>query len=1026
MAEDKNQFHSNDTLSGRAQESESLDSTRMDISVKTGGREPQTRTQIRVGLDVNDTIAEKLKGKRNLFDRLGLPALGHFFQKFRGKNKPVHPRGFGSLAARAISPKLYPYIGLWVSPPDWTPFKKSRFYLSRLVFLIAGVFLVYLLATSAFSAMESGGRIPWFLIGGAFLALVLSLISIGMKVSPAWFVGSPLVVFLVLLLTHLFLYPSTDVVFLNVLGKSPAQILNSFFVLILFFEAALFLFVFPFPLPVRLILTIIPFYGAAGFFLNMLDKKLFEESWMGTGLLALIPVFYAQPSFIILQVFFPLFLLITLVVLLAAMNRLKKEGKSAWLALNVLVLLISALIGGLLSYHHRAPGPLSLVLRKTPGLGTTNIAVDGVRVELKTKNFEANKERDTMERYRMELQEVQETKGKEKKEKKTKNKTVLHLKVTDSAGFPVFFLKKEDLILSVDDEKASSWDLSPLSQPEAAYALSFASVKPKPRLMIKKPAEGDEKADSLEFFLEKGSPPLVSYEVYLDGLSIAKQENVVDQQEFIVPLTGLLPGPHDIEIEGTGEDGGLVRWARQISIASSPVGLTLVSPRPNDSFSDYLPVVMMFPSGDSNPPVSVEFFVDEKSVKQTSSPSFYEPLDLSGLTDGEHQLRVVVSLKNGDQKEWSVSFKKGVHPLLSFSQPVMGAYVTASMPVELKILSDMEAPNEPLQSLALFVGDQKVHEWPSSEASGSFFYDWDTSLLQPGVHFLTAQAVTSAGVQSSDWVLVQTGEGKFKLFPPEGKEKVSYRKVVFVLDASSSALDGWDGKAKWDWEMGILKEGGVQGKLGAMDAGFVVFGANRPSSFHDCEDAEVVFKMAPYNKKKVGEVLGKIIPKGVSALYQALEEAVLAKPQKIIVLTDGADSCEEVLPPELKKNLGRSPRILLDVVTLGEVSPKDKEALEKLAVSGGGRVVEAKSGADLAHAVSSVLNLDYQILKGDKTVLSAPIDGKEQTLRPGDYLLKVDIDPPFEDRSIQIFNGKTTQLKLSTAGTKSTVEEKKE
>lgn len=1019
MPEDKNQFHPNDTFSGEDQESGSLDSTRMDISVRTGGKEHQTRTQIRVGLDANDTIAEKLKGKRSLLDRLGLPGLGRLFQKFKSNKQPA--KSSGLLAGRAISPKLYPYIGLWIAPPDWSSVRKSFFYLSRLFFLIAGTALIALLVLSGLTALESAGPLSWILIGAAFLALIASLLSIGLKASPAWFVGFPLIVFLILLLSHLFLFPSTDAVFLNVLGKSPAEILNTVFISILFFEVAVFLFIFPFPLPVRLVLLVIPFYGIAGFLINMLQKKLFEESWMGSGLFSLVPLFYVQPSFLVLQVFFPLFFLVSLFVFPVCLSRLKKEGKASWLALNILVLLLSSGIGGLLSYHHRAPGLLSLVLKKAPGLGVASLPVEGAQVELKTKNFEAYKERDTMERYRMELLEVKETKSKEKKDKKTKDKTVLTLKVTDSSGFPVFFLGKEDFILSTDGEKAASWDLAAALNPDPAYTLSFASVKPKPRLTITKPAEGDEKVDQLEFFVENDSPPLVSYEVYVDGLSIAKQENGAGQKEFIVPLTGLLPGSHEIEIEGVGEDGGMVRRERVISIPFSPTTLSLVSPRNNDSFADYLPVVMVFPPDDPNPPVSVEFFVDEQTVKQQSSPSFYEPLDLSGLTEGEHQLKAVVRLKNGEQKEMGSSFKKGVHPLLSFIQPVMGAYITMATPVELKV-----STTEALGSLALFAGDQKIHDWPASESGGSLFYDWDTSTLQPGVHFLTAQAVTIAGVQSSDWVLVQTGEGKFKLFPPEGKEKVNYKKVVFVLDASSSTLDGWDGRPKWDWEREILKGGVVSGKLASVEAGLVVFGQNRPSSFHDCKDAETVFKLAPYNKKKVGDSLAKIIPKGISALYQALGEARSAKPQKIIVVTDGADSCEESLPAELKKNLGRSPRILLDVVTLGEVSPKEKGALEKLALAGGGRVVEARNGSELADAVSSFLNLDYQIVKGDEVVLSAPIDGKEQKLRPGDYLLKMDMDPPFEDRPLQILNGKTTQLKLSTAGTKSTAEEKKE
>ena len=143
-------------------------------------------------------------------------------------------------------------------------------------------------------------------------------------------------------------------------------------------------------------------------------------------------------------------------------------------------------------------------------------------------------------------------------------------------------------------------------------------------------------------------------------------------------------------------------------------------------------------------------------------------------------------------------------------------------------------------------------------------------------------------------------------------------------------------------------------------------------------------------------------------------------PQKIVVITDGGDSCQTVLPAKLKTQIGGT---IIDVLTLGGVSERDAKVLRQLAEASHGNFFSAANQKEFEEKIREMLTRYFQVLLGGKVVLSAPVGGKPNPLRPGQYQLKLLMNPPFADRPVLLKNGLTTEIKLKVLEDKTEAEE---
>ncbi|MBI2339475.1 MAG: Ig-like domain-containing protein, partial [Deltaproteobacteria bacterium] len=433
---------------------EELDRTRGGI--KSLGREA-TKTEIRV--DTGSHPAEKSGSPfsflKNFLKKKPSPAKKEGGPPLASKPPPV----FASANSR--------FAGIWLPASDMGSLTRIGFLVSRLVVAIAGVWLVYLLTVSFLRAFEESRTFPFVFAVTLGAALFLSIVSIPMRWSPAWFVGFPLLALLGLLGGQVFFYPTTDPSFFTFLGKAPAYIFNHVWIGVLAFELALILFVTPRARGLKGFFFVLAAYGLAGFIFNRLEGLALEAAWLGTGVFRGLPTIYLQPVFVAPTLFIPLFFIFSLGAFFLPSNF--RTGRSTgWLGLNIPVLLFSAVLGWGVMQKNGVPTLLDFFLEERRGIGLTQTDVDGALLELKTTNFDVFRDKDTVERYRMELKKTGE-------HSRTSDESHYTLSVVNPDGFPVFFLDKSDFELSLDEKKITKWNLKtapPEEEKPPLYLLS--------------------------------------------------------------------------------------------------------------------------------------------------------------------------------------------------------------------------------------------------------------------------------------------------------------------------------------------------------------------------------------------------------------------------------------------------------------------------------------------------------------------------------------------------------------------------
>ncbi|MDO8519307.1 MAG: Ig-like domain-containing protein [Deltaproteobacteria bacterium] len=457
------------------------------------------------------------------------------------------------------------------------------------------------------------------------------------------------------------------------------------------------------------------------------------------------------------------------------------------------------------------------------------------------------------------------------------------------------------------------------------------------------------------------------------------------------------------------------------SVAAKIPGLEVLSPSPGDSFSGSLPVAVNLSPPEGKMPGTVRFFIDDVEKEVKDSPPYQVALDTAELSTGNHTLKVSALLQNPsdlavlpEEMTQSVPVTKGEHPQAFFVRPTLGEFLSQKTPVEISVAADPQGGLP--ASIELLLKETKIHEWTAPP----YTFEWDTSALTSGEYFLRLKSKTAAGVQTSDWVSVLTGQGGIKINAPAGDRQ--YDKVVFIIDASVSLEDLWGEKTKWEWVKGLFLGGKSVSQLRGSQMG-IVLGGNKVYHQHaDCRDADWGFLLGPYNSKGIKGAFKESAPRGVFPLFASLSKALEAKPKKIIVVADGADSCAGKIPQTLASKIRRE-EILVDVVTLGALNPKDEKVLKELAETGGGHYLAVSSGEELEEEVQKALSFHFQLLDGEKVVLEEGLTGAFHSLKPGNYTLKVSMDPPLPPQTITLRHQMTTTVKLELVGGKATAKE---
>ncbi len=123
-------------------------------------------------------------------------------------------------------------------------------------------------------------------------------------------------------------------------------------------------------------------------------------------------------------------------------------------------------------------------------------------------------------------------------------------------------------------------------------------------------------------------------------------------------------------------------------------------------------------------------------------------------------------------------------------------------------------------------------------------------------------------------------------------------RILFLLDASSSMLNPWEGKTKMDVARSVIAEIADSLPSGtSVQTALRVYGHQSLNTDNDCNDTKLEIPFASDNAAAIRDRLNAIRPKGITPLALSLEKSADDFPYDanarniVLLVTDGEESC---------------------------------------------------------------------------------------------------------------------------------------
>jgi len=191
--------------------------------------------------------------------------------------------------------------------------------------------------------------------------------------------------------------------------------------------------------------------------------------------------------------------------------------------------------------------------------------------------------------------------------------------------------------------------------------------------------------------------------------------------------------------------------------------------------------------------------------------------------------------------------------------------------------------------------------------------------------------------------------------------------IVLILDASGSMSAPFAASSSTKYEVLRKAVGEVmfefiqQQKDFPRNIAIRVFGSESPADLGDCNDTKLLLPMGEPVLEAIEKTLSAIEPKGMSPLSVALEKslsdfpAVKEEDRVIVLLSDGGDNCGADACAAAKKIDTSAQGYIINTVAF-DIAQQDREQLECIAQSGGGKFFLARNESELRSALSDAVN----------------------------------------------------------------------
>ncbi len=194
----------------------------------------------------------------------------------------------------------------------------------------------------------------------------------------------------------------------------------------------------------------------------------------------------------------------------------------------------------------------------------------------------------------------------------------------------------------------------------------------------------------------------------------------------------------------------------------------------------------------------------------------------------------------------------------------------------------------------------------------------------------------------------------------QGQTTAQEPAVEYILDASPRMEQPLEGSTRFSQAQAVLAEV-VRPADPTVSAGLRVFGSGAVASA--CEDTDLLVPLGPSNQTKIADsALG--LQTGAasdSALAQAMLAAIrdLAAqggPHTLVVVTGGADACNEQAGQLIKQEADKAGIKLQEFVIGFAVSPEEADAIKSMVEESGGDYLDAPDTATLNNILLAIQN----------------------------------------------------------------------
>lgn len=977
---------------------EDMNSTMMGIDLSSF--QAETRQNIRVETsisereDVSDASSVKEKAP-SFFKRLFSKAKKPIFSPKSQYAEEKTPHEF------QMPKRMQAFNGVWMPFAKDSLVQKVFFYVSRFLLVLCGIFAQWVLVRSFVSNYQNMHPARWIVLAAVVLSVLLTIVSVLRKASPTWILTIPFTALAFVFAYGAWFYSTGDLYYFVFQNQSLAHWLNIYYLGLFVFLVFLFVGGQTQSLAGKILWGVLLLLSLVTPVLHQIYGVNFEQGLAGYGVIAKIEQFYLRPAYLLLHALIPLWLVLCLVKSFSrSLEVRKKLAQSVYLSLTPLFWAMLVLSLALLQ-NNRIFHLGNFFVSMKPIAGKAEFELMGHRVVLQVRD--SSSESESSNRYTFKVSG-------------TANPKQFDLEITNADQEAVLGLTKNEFVVLTDDVENSDFQL--LTHPtNPKHYLFKLDLKAKDQA-INLASSKKNWLQSEDLVLDVADPLQISKVALIENGQSLIEKSPPFAEKLSFTLAYFNPGDHQLTVVAyDNKNQESVRIPFKINIQESR-NFFVVTPFEGDDVSQKIAVYLSLKAMKAQDVKKITYRLNNEVVLESPTYSSFVTLDATQIADGDVKLQIQID-QEGESLVQTLNLRKSQKALgnLNVIAPAQGSFAQNETQVAYEV-------SEPVNAKVLGVR-VKVNGLPYEDFEvKENRFSLPTARWKSGEVFISLQATLDSGQKVSDWVQVNRGVSALKLqFQTQSLLFLGQKKMSIILDSSQSTSDFWYSKSLLEVFKDAILSPEIQNKLAEQELNLSVFGGDKPSYYQNCNAVSEVFS-GTVVKATLKKKLDELVSQGQRPLLRAVTKALQAKPNKLVLITGGADSCEKSWIDTFTQSLEKSNQTKVSLFWFGEKLPDtDVQKLTLALQKTGGEFFDAEDMESFLKSFSDELSVNFELAETDKLLQRAPLKDMEINLPPGDYTLRLPFTEGFKEVPVHLDHGLKKVLNVSGKDGKLFVEE---